>query len=604
MAETLKLDFIESENLWKAQATFEAQKNRELRHQHGKGPCNVFILDTSSSLGELGFIQMKDVFTSAIEEYAKHPEIDENVAVIVCGKETKFLRYFSNHYEDIKYCLDEVDLGGPSPLSAAFYLSKGCFMNGASRSYTVGEFNIQQRIILISGGRPTDFTSIGSKDNFTVESNEVFKNHLQELTREIGKVHPIFCIPVGINPDLTMLEFICYQSRGGKIVHSHQARQFAKYSQNMKIASRLSYTMMNDGNDRERVMTALVCTFPDEEFSEMDQDDIYEICSKKSLYAPVDHMKEKHLIGPDDLEERNPLMPPLGSRVKRGRDWIWNDQDGYGPGTVIIHCTDVGWLGVEWDTGLMYNYRYGTTFSEENVYDVQVCNEPRILGNKSISSGCEVKRGPDWEWGDQDGGGGSIGCVVVVLVNVVMVRWQSGIKGQYRFGWDGKFDLKICDPFSPEAVRYREEMMRTPAALKYPSGALASHNEDFEKALELSKKSEEETSPNATAKPIHHVVKGKYFRNPSLSLDIETDGPNFSSANTQWFWKDDTGKWNPYCRETNAKLNKCYKRNPKSTAVVNVQNQTYRVVMAKNMQINLATRETFDVKLVKNEFSS
>lgn len=97
---------------------------------------------------------------------------------------------------------------------------------------------------------------------------------------------------------------------------------------------------------------------------------------------------------------------------------------------------------------------------------------------------------------------------------------------------------------------------------------------DFEQALELSKKSEEETSPNATAKPILHVVKRKYFRNPSLSLDIETDGPNFSSANTQWFWKDDTGKWNPYCRETNAKLNKCYKRNPKSTAVVNVQNQT------------------------------
>lgn len=43
----------------------------------------------------------------------------------------------------------------------------------SGRSYTVGEFNIQQRIVLISGGRPTDFTSIGSKDNLTVESNEV-----------------------------------------------------------------------------------------------------------------------------------------------------------------------------------------------------------------------------------------------------------------------------------------------------------------------------------------------------------------------------------------------------------------------------------------------
>lgn len=76
------------------------------------------------------------------------------------------------------------------------------------------------------------------------------------------------------------------------------------------------------------------------------------------------------------------------------------------------------------------------------------------------------------------------------------------------------------------------------------------------------------------AKPILHVVKGKYFRNSSLSSDIETDGPSFSCAIGQWFWKDDTGKWNPYCTETNAKINKCYKRDPKSTVVVNVQNQT------------------------------
>lgn len=54
-------------------------------------------------------------------------------------------------------------------LTAFFYIS--IIISG--RSYTVGEFNIQQRIILISGGRPTDFTSIGSKDNLTVKTNEV-----------------------------------------------------------------------------------------------------------------------------------------------------------------------------------------------------------------------------------------------------------------------------------------------------------------------------------------------------------------------------------------------------------------------------------------------
>lgn len=38
-----------------------------------------------------------------------------------------------------------------------------------------------------------------------------------------------------------------------------------------KIAASLSYELINDGNDRERVLTSLVCKFPDGEFSEMDQ---------------------------------------------------------------------------------------------------------------------------------------------------------------------------------------------------------------------------------------------------------------------------------------------------------------------------------------------
>lgn len=53
----------------------------------------------------------------------------------------------------------------------------------------------------------------------------------------------------------------------------------------------------------------------------------------------------------------------------------------------------VGWLTVEWDDGSRNGYRYGTTDSEKEKYDVQVCNEPRILRNESISSGCQVKRG-------------------------------------------------------------------------------------------------------------------------------------------------------------------------------------------------------------------
>jgi hypothetical protein len=36
-------------------------------------------------------------------------------------------------------------------------------------------------------------------------------------------------------------------------------------------ASKLSFTMKNDGNDREMILMSLACTLPDEEFTEMDQ---------------------------------------------------------------------------------------------------------------------------------------------------------------------------------------------------------------------------------------------------------------------------------------------------------------------------------------------
>lgn len=35
-------------------------------------------------------------------EFSKHPELEENVAVLVFGEETKFLHYYSNHYAAIK----------------------------------------------------------------------------------------------------------------------------------------------------------------------------------------------------------------------------------------------------------------------------------------------------------------------------------------------------------------------------------------------------------------------------------------------------------------------------------------------------------------------
>ena len=69
-----------------------------------------------------------------------------------------------------------------------------------------------------------------------------------------------------------------------------------------------------------------------------------------------------------------------------------------------------------------------------------------------LEVGLRVVRGPDWEWGEQDGGEGCVGTVAEVdeAVNVdggrpVVVQWDYGERCRYRCGVEGKYDLRVLD---------------------------------------------------------------------------------------------------------------------------------------------------------------
>ena len=61
--------------------------------------------------------------------------------------------------------------------------------------------------------------------------------------------------------------------------------------------------------------------------------------------------------------------------------------------------------------------------------------------------GLRVVRGPDWEWGDQDGGEGFVGTVAGLEEGggEVIVQWDVGQRYRYRCGQDNKFDLRVLD---------------------------------------------------------------------------------------------------------------------------------------------------------------
>ncbi|XP_061194929.1 uncharacterized protein LOC133203079 [Saccostrea echinata] len=720
----MEFEFQKTQEMWRAQATVDAQKNCESRYQQGRGPCNIFILDTSSSIGEEGFRQMKSTFSLILDEYANYPDIDENVTVIVCGRITRYHYHYSNNYLDIKRSLDSIEYGGLSPLAGAFFLSFGAMRNGAGHTARIGDLHIRPRVILFSDGKPTDFTLTSDADDSPFHERDKEKHFLLQMAKDIGKTHPIFCIPIGNNPDLKSYQAKCrkafssydenivsdnksikklftlqvvkdrkcdsggispltkdrihrsdpkekaeilndqyllfsrkkavpsninklesvqrricagrlldYQqfqtyhsaagkgitttkqtsrkssvdsflevfsafSSGGKVVYPHEARQLGKYTKNMRAVALIS--MKNGDFDKETVVTLLASASSDI-FTEKDKDDIFDICTKRSAYVSLEEINEEDDDDENEKDyyhERNPLLPCLGTRVKRGPDWHWGNQDSQGPGTVIGHLKD-GRLIIEWDTGVKNYYHYDIHMS---MYEVSVCSEPRILDTEIIAPGCLVTRGPDWEWGDQDGGEGSIGSVYRVRKNGrVHVRWSNGEKGDYRYGQYGKFDIFLCDPFSSDEIQIHENQMRTTVLDNQPD--ITTPEKD---SLKIEKKRATPTFENTSTSSFHlKTIKGKYFKNDRVTdslSDLEVDGLNETALPTdQWMWRDSSGEWIPYSRKINKRINECFKRQSKSTVIVSLYGTDYRVVMAKRIQINLESRETTDIKLIKNE---
>lgn len=83
---------------------------------------------------------------------------------------------------------------------------------------------------------------------------------------------------------------------------------------------------------------------------------------------------------------------------------------------------------------------------------------------RGIFAGARVVRGPDWDWGNQDGGEGKAGTVTDVRGwetesgrSVASVRWSSGSTNVYRLGHLGKVDLR-CIQDVPGPTYYRDHL--------------------------------------------------------------------------------------------------------------------------------------------------
>ncbi|XP_063244096.1 E3 ubiquitin-protein ligase HERC2 isoform X2 [Bacillus rossius redtenbacheri] len=97
---------------------------------------------------------------------------------------------------------------------------------------------------------------------------------------------------------------------------------------------------------------------------------IYEDSFQKATTATVS------LSGPELAS-----MMKIGTKVVRGVDWKWGDQDGPPPGEgrVIGELGEDGWIRVQWDNGSTNSYRMG----KEDKYDLKLAEPPTPLDTES-----------------------------------------------------------------------------------------------------------------------------------------------------------------------------------------------------------------------------
>ena len=81
-----------------------------------------------------------------------------------------------------------------------------------------------------------------------------------------------------------------------------------------------------------------------------------------------------------------------GTRVVRGKDWEWGDQDGTisdsnpALGTVVKALTRSGWVDVKWDAGVSNSYRMGS----DGKYDLKLA-DTKAIDTKSTKGKHPVK---------------------------------------------------------------------------------------------------------------------------------------------------------------------------------------------------------------------
>ncbi|XP_062595500.1 uncharacterized protein LOC134256847 [Saccostrea cucullata] len=276
----------------------------------------------------------------------------------------------------------------------------------------------------------------------------------------------------------------------------------------------------------------------------------------------------------------------------------------------VVHLGKTS-VWVEWDCGHKNTYTYNALLG----YDILVVEEPRVLKGEMIAVGCLVERGEHWRYGDQDGGKGNVGVVINVKENgLITVRWPNKEKVIYKFGFDGFFEVKICDPKKVHGSvgSLKTHVWGSGSALGGGTeppleGATASDtpvSTDFSGKKMIMEKQGEEIKDKDINKTMSVEELNK--RNNQMSVKIEealspTRGSKLTHvSDIQWrYLKNDL--WCEFSQDINRKIEKAYGRNKQGSTILDLEEHAWKVSFSDMKMKCEKTNTTMQVQ--RNEIS-
>ncbi|XP_013416938.1 uncharacterized protein LOC106178347 [Lingula anatina] len=432
------------------------------------GLATVLCLDLSGSMAGDPFNQVKGAIRSLLnnaDTFAYKTGYQERISIVVFGRETAVKVPLTNNTDQLEKCLESLSPRGLSPLGQAFEAATK-ELKDTNASVNLYGFKIPPRILIFSdgnlsaaqagdGGQDDDDEDVTKPQDIPLyQFMESLQSYALTTDKNNLKAKIVFIGCGNKNKDILTSAAKTVNGNYFDIDDEEAMDSIGLYYRRLvKICNfQASYHNMTgkcDAKADEVVFGSTLMTTnrrKNDGLGEHQLEDM-ELKTMYKLYCQLH--KEGHLLcshsrGTKDTSEVEGRLP-LGTRVRRGADYCYGDEDGYGVGTVIGY-DEKGSVGVSWDSSnIILKYRYG----HGGCYDVLAVDEPRKLApGDIIKIGVRVQRGPDWMYKDIDGGPGSKGVVYNLAENgAVRVRWDNGNLLDCRFGFEGFFDLVVC----PEA---------------------------------------------------------------------------------------------------------------------------------------------------------